>query len=725
MANQNFLEVILKGDNTQLVQSLNQAQSKITKFSTGLKNIGSTLTRNVTLPLSLAGGAAVKMAMDFDQSMTKIQALVGLSADEVDSMRQSVIDLAKDTGQSAGAAADALFFITSAGLEGSEAMDVLEASLKASSSGLGDVATVADAATSAMNAYGSDTLSASQATDVLVAAVREGKLESTELAGAIGQVIPIASNMGVTFDEVGAVLAGMSRTGTNAATASMQLKNILTSILKPSKEGADALNSMGLSSAKLQQIIQEDGLLAMLQLLKTAFENNGDAQQKVFGNTRALMGIMDLLGKGADQTAEIFHELANATGATEKAFEDTAGSPSFQLKDAINDVKNSLTEIGTEISKVVVPMIRSLSTVIVFLTDKFKSASPTMKTIIVSLTALAALAGPLLYLGGTVLPMLATGFKVASSAMTLLIANPVIAGVTALTVAFTILARKVDKVFSEGRVGTLKTMKNMLLSFGNATKFAQLQAVDYSDALNTQEDAEKSIADEMAETAQAVADAITKSQTLTDAYDGVTNGTRKLTTAVGYATKGIIDMSERSLKPAADVLTSFTPKLFFANSLWQEAGQQLIPQFGQALSASFASIGEGENPLKRLITTLKALMVRLLAAAAAAFILSAALPKMFGGDSTKKGAGFFDALSMLTGMKFETFAKGGIISGPTFGLMGEYAGARNNPEVVAPLNKLESLIGNKGNAVTGEFVLRGQDLVVALQRAERNRNRII
>ena len=51
----------------------------------------------------------------------------------------------------------------------------------------------------------------------------------------------------------------------------------------------------------------------------------------------------------------------------------------------------------------------------------------------------------------------------------------------------------------------------------------------------------------------------------------------------------------------------------------------------------------------------------------------------------------------------------------------EYPGARSNPEVVAPLSKLKTMIG--GGAMQGEFVLRGQDLVVALQRAERNRNR--
>ena len=65
------------------------------------------------------------------------------------------------------------------------------------------------------------------------------------------------------------------------------------------------------------------------------------------------------------------------------------------------------------------------------------------------------------------------------------------------------------------------------------------------------------------------------------------------------------------------------------------------------------------------------------------------------------------------------FANGGIISGPTYGLMGEYPGAKTNPEVVAPLDKLKDLIGGGGS---GQFVLRGQDLVLAMSRSEKSLN---
>lgn len=61
------------------------------------------------------------------------------------------------------------------------------------------------------------------------------------------------------------------------------------------------------------------------------------------------------------------------------------------------------------------------------------------------------------------------------------------------------------------------------------------------------------------------------------------------------------------------------------------------------------------------------------------------------------------------------FANGGIAYGPTLGLFGEYAGATNNPEVVAPLNKLKSLIGDaNGGGGNVQFRIQGRDLVGVL-----------
>ena len=69
----------------------------------------------------------------------------------------------------------------------------------------------------------------------------------------------------------------------------------------------------------------------------------------------------------------------------------------------------------------------------------------------------------------------------------------------------------------------------------------------------------------------------------------------------------------------------------------------------------------------------------------------------------------------------KAFANGGIISGPTLGLMGEYPGASSNPEVVAPLDKLKSLIGGSGGG-TLEARISGNDLLILMNKAARNNN---
>lgn len=85
-------------------------------------------------------------------------------------------------------------------------------------------------------------------------------------------------------------------------------------------------------------------------------------------------------------------------------------------------------------------------------------------------------------------------------------------------------------------------------------------------------------------------------------------------------------------------------------------------------------------------------------------------------------AGYIGMMQGLVGSVAVTpFANGGIVYGPTLALMGEYAGAKSNPEVIAPLNKLKSLIGNNGGGGGGvyELKVKGRDLVAVLANETR------
>tara|TARA_R100001460_G_scaffold50092_1_gene88410 strand:+ start:168 stop:2180 length:2013 start_codon:yes stop_codon:yes gene_type:complete len=80
-------------------------------------------------------------------------------------------------------------------------------------------------------------------------------------------------------------------------------------------------------------------------------------------------------------------------------------------------------------------------------------------------------------------------------------------------------------------------------------------------------------------------------------------------------------------------------------------------------------------------------------------------------------------VATIASTSIPAFAEGGIVSGPTIGLMGEYAGANTNPEVIAPLNKLKDMIGGQGQKIIVEGVISGEDIYLTNKRQEKIQGR--
>ena len=761
------LEVIISANPRQLTAGLKTAQARLKNFSGRMSSLGSTLQTRLAMPLALAGGASIKMAADFDKSMTKIKTLVGVAASDVDGMTGSIKQLANQAGVSSGEAAEAMFFITSAGLRGADAMAVLEQSTKASALGLGDTATVADLATSALNAYGMENLSATDATDILTASVREGKLEASELSSVMGQVLPIASNMGVKFEEVGAAFAAMSRTGTPAAQAATQLNSILMAIMKPTTQSAEAMKELGLSSEGLRQQIQDEGLLSVFHTLKDASVDNAQAFEQVFGNIRALKGIMDLTGASADATTEIFERMANTSGMTAQAFDVLQDSADFKLRKGLIGLKNSFSDLGSVLMTTLMPMLQNVIKFVTGLFKAFNQLDPVTQQISIGFAALAVALPTILSVGGSLVGVFAAmatpiGLVAAGVAAVAYVISsnwnevlPVVVGLynrfvdlyngsenvrkvvgllkTAFDVAFIRIKQSIQQV-----VNVFKTLWNVIsavsrdgvnASFGDILKEGFENAKEISKKAG--EDVGKTFSDNMFFAVASQLEHKTVQQVQTSMSNIVSKSKNFLSSlmsgvgvSAGGAGGGRAKVSTVSAFGTGDSTgTDENPIANKANEA-KEAFEQLGQtgqQAGEAIAQGFENLTQGGSFFAPVLDMLKKLVVRLIAAAAAAAVLSVLLP----GSSMAKLGGVKGIMTSLGGIP--QFANGGIISGPTLGLMGEYSGARSNPEVVAPLDKLKGMIGQEGSKVEvgGQFRVQGQDLVLALQRADKNRNRIL
>jgi hypothetical protein len=155
----------------------------------------------------------------------------------------------------------------------------------------------------------------------------------------------------------------------------------------------------------------------------------------------------------------------------------------------------------------------------------------------------------------------------------------------------------------------------------------------------------------------------------------------------------------------------------------RDLGLEMSGIFGPMLAQSFTEMfTTGKFGFQSLLDGLKQMAIQLAATAAAAFALNLLLGGVglsgFGAGSGgfKKIFGGMGGGGALGGLI--PFANGGIVSGPTPALVGEYTGARTNPEVIAPLSKLQNMMG--GNVT---FTISGDNLVGTLNRANKTRAR--
>lgn len=147
--------------------------------------------------------------------------------------------------------------------------------------------------------------------------------------------------------------------------------------------------------------------------------------------------------------------------------------------------------------------------------------------------------------------------------------------------------------------------------------------------------------------------------------------------------------------------------------------------FGATLTDAFMlALDGGENFGEAMGNLLENLIKQLIAAAAAAAVLSVLLPSFGVTKIGGKAVDFPLLMSMIGGVPF---ANGGIVSGPTLGLVGEYSGARTNPEVIAPLDKLKSMMGGMMQSGTQRVIVEGRisgnDIVLSNERTMYNRKR--
>lgn len=259
MAENRNIVIRLMADTASYEAAMTRAGSTAKTVASGMENTGrksALIASGMTvagLAVAAFGVAAVKMAADFDQQMSTVQANTGATSAQMDQLRAAAIEAGASTVYSASDSADA---INDLGKAGMSVTDILTGGLSgalnlAASDGMavGDAAEYMANALSMFHLKGSQ---ASQVADTLAAGAGKAVGNVSDFGEALNNCGAQANSFGMNIQETTGVLALFAQNGTIGAEAGTQLNSMLMKLAAPSAEAANTMKELGISAYDAQ-----------------------------------------------------------------------------------------------------------------------------------------------------------------------------------------------------------------------------------------------------------------------------------------------------------------------------------------------------------------------------------------------------------------------------------------------------------------------------------------
>ena len=294
MAENKNIVIRLMADTASYEASMTRAGSTARSVASGMENTGrksALIASGMTaagLAVAAFGVAAVKMAADFDQQMSTVQANTGATSAQMDQLRAAAIEAGASTVYSASDSADA---INDLGKAGMSVTDILTGGLSgalnlAASDGMavGDAAEYMANALSMFHLKGSQ---ASQVADTLAAGAGKAVGNVSDFGEALNNCGAQANSFGMNVQETTGVLALFAQNGTIGAEAGTQLNSMLMKLAAPSTEASNTMKELGISAYDAQHhFIGMANFAGQLQKAEKGLtdEQRNQANATIFGS---------------------------------------------------------------------------------------------------------------------------------------------------------------------------------------------------------------------------------------------------------------------------------------------------------------------------------------------------------------------------------------------------------------------------------------------------------
>lgn len=369
----------VSGESQKAATTMEAAGGKTKLITTGVAAAGVAATA--------LGVAAIKMAADFDASMSTVQANTGASADEMAQLRQAAIDAGADTIYSATESADAINELGKAGLSTS---DILSGGLSgalnlAASDGM-EVGQAAEYMSSAMAQFNLTGADATHIADLLAAGAGEALGNVSDFGEALNNVGSTANKFGLSIDTTVGTLAAFAHQGIIGAEAGTQLRSVLLALTNQTEKQRKATEEYGITLYDARgNFVGMSSLAGQLKekLGGLTQEQRNSAMATMFGSY-AIQGANVLYAEGASGIDEWTKKVSQSGYAA-----DLAAKKNDNLKGDLENLSGSFESLMISLGEGGQGPLRSLVQTLDTLVDAFSQLPAPVQQGIVLMTALA------------------------------------------------------------------------------------------------------------------------------------------------------------------------------------------------------------------------------------------------------------------------------------------------------------------------------------------------
>jgi len=394
MSKDQELLIKINGTAKNFTDEIDKAKAKTKDLE---RSLATTAKVSTVAFVALAGAVAGTVARfsNFEKGFTNVVTLLDQGSfktknlkDGINGLKEGVIALSAQSGESFEILNQGLFDLVSSGVEAEKAVDTLTAATQLAIAGATDTATAVKALAATLTAYGDEAGTATEIAEKFFTAQKFGVTTVGELATEFNKVGGIAKTLGISFDETLASLSSLTADGAKpTAQAATQLRAAFNSLIlvqsKLVNESAEIRDALDLENVKRR------GLVKSLDLLKTATGGNVAEIQRLVGSSEALAVVLSLTGGQSDLVAKQIDEIGNAASRS-TVFQEALATKQATVEQTMKRLKQAGDAVAVTFGEVFAPALNALATALTAVASTFAGFSKSTIQIIAVVTGIVA-----------------------------------------------------------------------------------------------------------------------------------------------------------------------------------------------------------------------------------------------------------------------------------------------------------------------------------------------